>query len=204
MTDTKQGEQNIAQGVQGNTVRVGSQNELIVAEAHARFYEACKNGRLQFSHVTAQTLVAANTTYTGHLLHNPLSSGVNAVIHKIGLGVSVTSASMTGIAAGYSAQAAAPTGLTAATNAGNCKLGAAAGAVQSYKAATIAAAGSAFMHLMHNTAAINTVGMDGFGIIDLEGSIIVPPGYTFHLLAEGAASAASAVTSSILWEEAPI
>jgi hypothetical protein len=62
---------------------------------------------------------------------------------------------------------------------------------------------TAFFPLLHNTAAINTVGIDAV-VWDLEGSIIVPPNTVIGLAALGAASAASAVTASLLWEEVPV
>ena len=74
--------------------------------------------------------------------------------------------------------------------------------MQAYKAATLTAAGTAFLALMHNTAAIATVGVDRINI-DLDGKVIVPPGYWVALAALGAASAASAVSSSITYAEIP-
>ncbi|MBF0527559.1 MAG: hypothetical protein HQK56_20960 [Deltaproteobacteria bacterium] len=62
---------------------------------------------------------------------------------------------------------------------------------------------TALFSLLHNTAAINTVGAEMF-TVDLEGSIIVPPNTCICLAAMGAASAASAVTSTIVWEEVPV
>lgn len=186
-----------------HVLRSGRSGELVVTELHGRYYETAFRQKLFYSYCTAKTLVAANTTYTGHLIwnsSNQTGSGVNLVLQKIGIGVSVTSASMTGIAIGMSVQPAIPTGLTAATQAGCTFLSAAVGSGLSYSAATITNAGTPVFPLLHNTAAINTVGLDSV-VVDMEGSIIVPPGYTAHLLALGAASAASAVTSAIFWEE---
>lgn len=185
------------------TMRGGQLGEAIVQELHGRYYETAYRKNLFYSYVTAQTLTAANTTYTGHVIYNP-STTVNLVIQKISIIVSVTSASMTGISLGISTgQTAAPTGTTAATQVGNCFIGGAAAQGQAYKAATLANAGTPVMALMHNTAAINTVGVDAI-VWDLEGSFIIPASCTAHLLALGAASAASAVTSSIMWEEVPV
>lgn len=183
--------------------RSGKSGEVVVTELHGVYYETTYRGKMFFSTCTAKTLTASNTTATGHLIwnsSNQTGSGVNLVLCQIGIGVSVTSASMTGIALGQFVQAAVPTGTTAATQAGATFLGQAVGSGLSYSAATIANAQTNVAILMHNTAAIATTGVDSI-FVDLRGSIIVPPGYGVSLVALGAASASSAVTSSIFWEE---
>ena len=199
---TVSGEQSKADGVLG-AQRAGKTGESIVGDAHAKYYEGASRGRFFFSYGAPQTLTAVNTTYTGHALYNPVGSGVNLVLSKVSVVVSVTSASMTGIVLASNIQTITPTGTTAIERQGNCKIGAAAGAILAYKAATLQAAGTALFPVMHNTAAINTVGVDQL-VIDLDGSIIIQPGYTIHLAALGAASAASAVSSGFIWEEVPI
>lgn len=201
----KTGPLTLADGAE-SVLRTGKGGELVVTELHGRYYEQAYRGNMFYSTCTAKTLVAANTTYTGHLIwngSNQTGTGVNLVLNKIMIGVSVTSASMTGIALGQSYQPAAPTGLTAATAVGNCKIGGAAAQGLSYAAATITNAGTNICPIFHNTAAINTVGVDQV-YVDLEGAVVIPPGYIVQLLALGAASAASAVTSAIFWEEVPV
>lgn len=203
--NAKVGPQTLVDGAE-QIQRSGRGGELIVGENHGRYYEAAYRNNLFYSYNIGTTLVAANTTYTGHVIwngSNQTGSGVNLVLHKISLVISVTSASMTGIALGQSYQPAIPTGLTAASVVGNCKIGAAAAQGLSYKAATLTNAGANIFPLLHNTAAINTVGAEQF-VIDLEGSIIIPPGYTAQLLALGAASASAAVGSGFIWEEVPV
>lgn len=191
-----------------HVLRTGKDSELIIAAAHGTLYEAAYRGRLFYSYCAAKTLVASNTTYTGHAIwnsSNQTGNGVNLVVKKIACIVTATSASMTGIALAFSSgQTVVPSGTTAATLAGSCLLSSGAGSGLSYSAATLSVAGTSFLPLVHNTAAINTVGTDSYGIVDLDGAIIVPPGYVLQLLALGAASAASAVTSSIIWEEVPV
>jgi len=186
--------------------RTGKTGELVVSEHHGRYYEAAYRSKIFYSTCTAKTLTASNTTCTGHVVwnsSNQTGSGVNLVINKVGLMVSVTSASMTGIALGMNAQPAVPTGTTAATQAGCTFLSGAVGSGLSYSAATLNAAQTNVLPLMHNTAAINTVGIDSFNL-DIEGAVIVPPGYAVSFVALGAASAASAVTSYMLWEEVAV
>lgn len=183
--------------------RIGAQGEEITATAHGPMYEASYRGSLFFSYVAAQALTASNTTYTGNIIWNG-STGFNLAVRKVSLQVSVTSASMTGIALGYSnLQPSAPTSTTAATLTGSMLIGGTAPQATAYKAATVITAGAAVYPLMHNTAAIATTGADSI-VVDLEGGLIIPPGTCVSLLALGAASAAAAVTSTILWEEIPI
>lgn len=155
-----------------------------------------------YSHVIGQTLTASNTTYTGHVVSNN-STTVNLRLYRISLVVSVTSASLTGIALAINAQPATPTSTTVSDSSGNCFLGGAVSKGIGYKAATLANAGTAIFGLMHNDAAIATTGVDSI-MINLNGTIVIPPAYTFHLVALGAASAASAITSSFQWSEEPI
>ncbi len=110
---------------------------------------------------------------------------------------------MTGIVLASNIQSIAPTSTTAIERQGSTKIGTAVGAIQAFKAATLQAAGTAFFPVMHNTAAINTVGVDQL-VIDLDAAFVIQPGYTVHLAALGAASAASAVGSGFVWEEVPI
>lgn len=199
--ETSVGERFLSVGTQA-PLRSGKNGQLITADAHGKYYETALNRRLFQSYGAPQTLTAVNTTYTGHLLWNPVGSGVNLVLYEIDIIVSVTSASMTGIALASAAQTTTPTSTTAVERQGNLFQGGATGAVLAYKAATLTAAGTAYRALMHNTAAIATTGVDRINI-DLGGSVIVPPGYWTALAALGAASAASAVGSSIIYAEIP-
>jgi hypothetical protein len=176
----------------------------VVTELHGRYYEQAYRKNLFKSLSTAQTLSVAGTAMTGHIIWNG-SASVNLVLQKIILQVSVTSATMTGIGLASTvagAQTVAPTTTTAITKAGNCFLGGAASQSTQYTIATTLAT-TTDLALAHNTAAINTVGMDQI-VIDLEGSVIVPPFTAVCLTALGAASAASAVTSTIIYEEVPV
>lgn len=183
--------------------RLGKTGEIIVQELHGRYYETAKRFGLFYSYSPVATVTSANSTATGHIIWNPANSGVNMVLQKVSLIISVTSATMTGLTLGLNAQAAAPTGLTAIGTSGATFLGGASSQAKAYSAATLASTPLIFAGLMHNTAAINTTGVDQM-VIDLEGSFIVAPGNVVSLSALGAASAASAVTSTILWEEVPV
>lgn len=195
-------DQNNANGVTA-PLRAGRTGELIISSLHPNLYETAARGHLFYSLSTAQTLSAAGTAITGNILWNG-SATMNLHLVKAQLIVSVTSASLTGIglaATTPGAQITAPTTTTAATKTGSTFLGQAGSAATAYTIATTLATTTSFS-LLHNTAAINTVGLDSFAA-DLAG-IIVPPYTAVHLSALGAASAASAVTSTLWWEEVPV
>lgn len=182
-------------------VRLGRYNDQIVSELQARFYELCYRKLLFKSFSSAQTLSVAGTAMTGHILWNG-ATNVNLVPIMISLQVSVTSATMTGIGLGSTAagaQTTAPTTTTGVTKSGNCFLGGVAPQAIPYTVATTLAT-TTDIQLLHNTAAINTVGVDQIDIY-LDGKIIVPQNTAICLTALGAASAASAVTSTIYWAE---
>jgi hypothetical protein len=187
-----------------NDIRLEKTGGLVVQELHGRYYENAYRKNLFYAYSSLQTLSAVGTAMTGLILYNG-ATNVNLVLQKINLQVPVTSASMTGIALASGTpglQTLVPTTTTAATKTGNCFLGGPPSQAIAYTIATTLTT-AAFLSLMHNTAAINTVGQD-YTQIDFEGSIIVPPNTVVCLAALGAASAASAVTSSIMWEEVPV
>lgn len=183
--------------------RMGKQNEAIVSSLHADLYEAAYRKTLFYAFNSLQTLSVVGTAITGSIIWNG-SASVNLHLVKAQLSVPVTSASLLGIGLATTtpgAQTSAPTTTTAATKTGSTFLGQASSAATAYSIATCLAT-LTVASLAHNTAAIATVGIDGLWV-DLNGWI-VPPYTAVHLSALGGASASSAVTSTIMWEEIPI
>lgn len=197
------GPQVLSDGVIGQA-RSEKTGALVIQQLHGRYYEQAYRKNLFYAYAAAQTLSAVGTAMTGLILYNGTTS-VNLVLQKINLAVIATSASMTGISLASGApglQTLVPTTTTAASKTGNCFLGGVGSQAIAYTIATTLTT-VAILSLMHNTAAINTVGIDSTQI-DLEGSIIVPPNTVVALAATGAASASSAVNASIIWEEVPV
>lgn len=181
--------------------RQGFDTEAIMSNYNGRDYEAAYNGEMFYAYSSLQTLSAVGTAITGLILWNS-SSTKNLILRKIQVQVAVTSASLTGIALASTtagAQVAAPTTPTVATKTGSTLIGGSSGVGTAYNVGTCLAT-LVIWPLFHNTAAINTVGVDAL-YIDLEGAFIVPPFTAVHLAALGAASAASAVTSGMTWQE---
>lgn len=184
--------------------RMGKDSEQIVTGLHGTEYQQAYDGNMFYAYSAGQTLSAAGTAITGLILWNS-TAAKNLVLRKIHCQVLVTSASLTGIALATTvpgAQTTTPTSTTAATKNGCTNLGVGGGVGIPYVGATLLTT-SVFWPFMHNTAAIATTGEDAINM-DLQGMFIVPPFTAVHLSALGAASAASAVTAGLSWEEVPV
>lgn len=192
--------------------RISQQGDQIVSELHGRYYEQAvrKNIFFSLSLVRATSLAAAATI--GNAVWNPPDSGVNLSLLKWNSIISVTSATTTAILLASTYQPTVPTTVTAADMSGSTFLTwtgatlASAGIVgkaKAYAIATFLQVPINFTLLHHNTAAINTVGVDQVSG-DFEGSIVVPPGVAVMFSALGAAAAAAAHSSYLSWEEIPI
>lgn len=192
---------------QNPAVRLGNMGEQIVSEYHGRYYEATYR-RAKF-HAANQSVTALTaglaTTYTGICLSNPINSTVNLVIDKVGWSfiVAFAAASGIGLAAGFNSStnvthtsaitprssffntATTPQGLVDAS-------------------ATLPTA-PFYTHFFGAglTGAITTAPSLGPTMVDLEGSLILPPG-AYAAIVGSAVSAASSFWGSISWEEVPV
>jgi hypothetical protein len=167
----------------------------------------------------AQATSLAGTALIGLQLWNPPGSGRNLVLVDSAGMIIVSSSTTTSIALAYGlAQTSAPTSTTAATTITSTLLGpatiGAAGVLatqvqkvpigQAFAAGTFINTPSLFKNLLHNTAAINTVGEDPGWQIDFNGKWIVPPGSYVAIVAVGAAVASGGMNADLTWIEAPI
>jgi hypothetical protein len=183
--------------------------ELAVSEVMPRYAALAWSGDLFTAYAAAQATSLVGTAMVGLQLWNgsPVSGtgAVNLVLLKVGGAVIATSATQTGVVlASGTGQVSAPTGQTAATRVGNNLIGGRAPAALALNAGTFTNAPTAFMTLLHNTAAIATTGEDTGYQLDLEGSIIVPPQCYVCFAAIGAAGAASSNQHHIMWAELPV
>lgn len=178
---------------------------LLQTNLHCFYAEAALRSRLCFSYCAARATSVPATAQIGNIVWNPPGSGVNLVLCKWSAQIQVTSATTLGVTLGYSAQATVPTTTTVADaygstflgqgSPGNCK-------ARAYAIATIITAPVPVMNLLHNTAAIQTVGVDQVGG-DFDGIWVVPEGTVVALSAITAAVAAAGMTSTLTWEEIP-
>lgn len=101
-----------------NTVRSGKTGELIVGDAHARYYEAVARGNCYCAANTAnQATSTASATATGLILTNPLGSGkiLSIMDVTVGVGVVVAAVFEVGLFANVNVLAAAVTHTTPIT-----------------------------------------------------------------------------------------
>lgn len=178
--------------------RAGAQGDLIVSELHGRYYEQAYRGNMFVvaNQAAITTTAALATTFTGLAISNPAGSGVNAVVNKFYVAqFAVGAAGGVGIMTGSGAAAGSLVPR-------NCLVGGPTGKVTASAGATIATP-----VLERLVGSVGSLATTGYGLmpaayIDLEGSLIVPPGFF-------AASYTTVVTTTALlfgfqWEEVPI
>lgn len=177
-----------------------------VLSVNTKYKIAAVAGRIFFSYCAARATSIPATAQIGNIVYNPPGSGVNLIMLKWRAQIEVTSATTLGITFGVSAQSTDPTTATVADAHGCTYLLPplfSKGKAKAYAIGTIVTAPVPVFLLVHNTAAINTVGGDSFGG-DFEGMFVVPPGNVCALSAITAAVAAAGMTSTLTWEEAPV
>ena len=180
--------------------RSGKQGDQLVSELHARYYEQVYRGNI-FSLCTqgtgVTTTAALATTWTGLGVANPIGSGVNLVLNKFGVAqFAVGAAATIGIMGGVGVIASTLTPQNRFIGSGIVS-----------KANGSAGATISTPVLIGSFGSLGSLATTGYGLIngiyiDLEGSIIVPPGSFIT-------SYTSIITTSALqfhfaWEEVPL
>jgi len=198
------GPQNLSDGAT-QTLRIGRQAEVIVQELHGRYYETAFR-RAMYSGGNAAgvaTTVGAATTYTGLCLSNPIGSPVNLVVNKIAaaFGVAPTAAAIVGIMTGFSA--ATNVVQTTPVPVVGKFVGAPAGDGLLASAATLPVAPTFAFPIGFLTATAVTVVDEPDVLLDLEGSLILPPG-GFAAFFTSTAGAAAGAAFGFQWEEVPL
>ena len=189
-------------------IRQGQQGDLIVSELHGRYYEQAYNRSIYTATLTAGTTTSAAlaTAHTGLLLLNPNNSQVNFVINKVGMTflVAFAAASAIGIQVGNQSTAVLSSLTTTNTQTRNNFLGAPNSTVGlTYSAATTTAPSLLQLFGVGLTGAITTTPQIPGFFVDLEGSVIVPPG-SWIATYTSTASGASSMFASFTYEEVPI
>ena len=186
------------------TLRSSKDGGLVITPGHGMCAEAAIRKRMFYNHAPAVAMSAPATAAIGNIVWNPPDSGVLLALGKWSLANLVTDADALSFQLCYSAQSVVPT-TTSGSTCGPCYIqavGSGAGQAKGYGIATIQVAATPIWLMAHNTAAIQTVGVDQLQG-DFEGAIIVPPGYLISIHTIAAAGTAG-VSSSIMWEEIPI
>jgi hypothetical protein len=197
------GEQSNSDSTALVTARFGKGGELMVSELLPAYAELALRGRVFTSYVSAVATSLAATATIGNMIWNPPGSGVKLVLLDWTSQIVATSATCTGIAIAGGYQTTTPTTTTAANVAGSMLVADTtlkAGKSKAFSIATVLTAPVVMKVLHHNTAAINTVGMEMMSG-DFKGMIVVEEGGFVTLCALGAAAAASGHTSSLTYAE---
>ena len=185
--------------------RGGKLGETVMQELHGRYYETTYN-KAMFSaanQAAMTTSAALTTTYTGLSLSNPINSNVNLVLCKVGVAaiLAQTSPLAVGLLAGINAGTNV-THTTALTPANNF-IGQPAGQGKADSSATLTGTPVLLQLLGSFGTGATTVDQADAFTVDLEGSIVIPPG-GYVALYTSAASAASSLLASFSWEEVPV
>lgn len=198
------GPQNNPDGPDARIARAGRQGDLVVSELHGRYYEQAyrKNLFIAATQAVATTTLGLATTYTGLCVSNPITSPVNLVLMKASVMQSVIQATQPeayAIATGYNGTTNVTH--TAALAVRNAFIGV--GAIGYGLADTSATLPTAPLYsvFVQNTSAATTNGPGS--VIDLEGSIVLPPGAYAAWVTPGQASVAG-MWFSFQWEEVPV
>ena len=181
-------------------MRLGQLAEQIVSQLQPRKYEQTYRGnRFSVANQAAVTTTAAlATTYTGLVVGNPSTSPVNLVIeHFAATQFAVGAAGSIGIMGG-----ASTTAITGTLTIQNRKMGGSAGF-------GVASAGQTIGTpvLLDVVGGIGSLATTGYAIqngiyVDLEGSLIVPPGY--FVAAYTTVVTTAALIFKFGWSEVPI
>jgi len=162
-------------------------------------------GKMFFGYSAGQNVALFSATAAiGLIIVNPLTSGVNMVIYKWAAQIWATSATMTGLVLAVSTNPLGVTTYAAATLSGRTLIAGSSGLPSGGCYACISATVVApviVWPLMHNTAAINTVGAEVIGG-DLQGSFAFAPGTAAVFGALGAAGVT--VNLAATWKEVPV
>ena len=191
----------------GDVVRMGKTGELIRGDAHGEFYEATSRG-LVYSACTAVGGVAHGTslsTTASFTLHNPLGSGVllsliccsmGYLSGTLGLGVMYLTTH-----AGVAVANPTGTAIVVRQNLLGCS---AAGKALAFTTATVATQ-IAIRPLWSFGPLLATTVFTPFICKDqINGEIIVSPGYGINMHSVAGAGASPLVLCGMSWEEVPI
>jgi hypothetical protein len=194
--------QSISPGVL-SPMRSGNLGDAIVSELHGRYYETTYR-KAKFSGAVAQvtTSAALATTVTGLILTNPLGSTVNLVLSKFGYAFDVVSTGLAGIGLAYGYNSSTAVTQTTPITPKNNFVGGPSGQGLLASAATVPTA-STLQYIFDATATVAISTIMIHGLVDLEGSIILPPGayvQTYTTVASGT----SGGYFSFAWEEVPV
>lgn len=190
------------------TVRQGKSGEQIIQQLHGRYYETSVRRALFSGAATAVTTSSGlATTYTGLCLSNPVGSSVNLAINKISMSFSVvmpTTGTIIGLMTGFSGatnvtHTAAVTPRSQFFN----TAGGGVGLLDSSATLPVAPTVNTILGAAITGTAVAVTTIQAPAVIDLEGSIVLPPG-AYAAFYTSTAGPTSGGNFSFQWEEIPV
>lgn len=189
--------------------RAGQLGDLIISNLHGRYYET--NYRKSLFHAANQSAVTTSAgvtvNYVGCSIANPVGSGVNAVITRVGFGLIIaqsTAAVTYGFCAGYNATTNVTAGGAITPQPGFVGSGATARCTAN-ASPTFPTGTPVITHIFASggDGAITVALMNPMTTFELDGSLILPPG-GYGGIYTNISSGTLGFMGSISWVEIPL
>lgn len=195
----------IAAGTQA-VVRQGQLGDVIMSELHGRYYEQAYRRNMFVaanpSGVTSTAVTSGTTTaILSILVSNPVGSTVNLVLNKAAYTVSVAPAAIMPVFLGVGYNSSTNVTHTTALTVRNAFVGVGVSGIGLADSSFTCPTAPNFTHALGSV--FTTISSNGPTIIDLEGSIILPPG-AYAGIFSTVASGTSGFFGSLSWEEVPV
>jgi len=190
-------------------LRSGNMGDLIVSQLHGRYYET--NYRRNMFVATSNNSIGSNTsagtltTYFGLCVSNPVGSPVNIVLNKINFTVAnaFTTVTPIGLMTGYNSSTSVTHTANAFVKSAFTGVGAVGQGLADWSATLSATPTVTHVFATGYTGAISTTPLPSSPtIVDLEGSVILPPG-AFAAIWTPTALPSYALFAGMSWEEIP-
>jgi len=183
--------------------RIGQQLDRIVSQLHGQMYEQALRLNMFFAANQAEQAVSVDltTTYTGLCLSNPAGNTKNLVPRQVSIGINTHQVALAGLGllGGYAAAGVATH--TSALTTYSTMLGDATAATGlADDQCTIVGTPLVLMPFISTDIITTGTPAKNIGLIDLGGSIIIPPGAYVAIWAETAVTGFFGMT----WEEVPV
>lgn len=187
-----------------NALRQGKTLELIMSQAHGKYYEAASRGKL-FNAVIGAAGVAPGTalsTAPAMIIHNPVNSGILVSIKRVSVGyLSGTIGAGMLVHSQNASQLTAPSGGTALVPV--CSLlNGSGGTAKAYTGSTISATSTLIRPSLSLGAFLaSEASMPGLMMDEVDGSIVIPAGVAYCYQGITAAGTTPLFVIGVMYEE---
>lgn len=184
-------------------LRGGTSGEAMVADAHGRYLEPARRGNVFFAATpSGQTTTAGlATTYVGLVVSNPVGNPWNLAILKVSYAWTVIASAVNGVGIAVGFNPATNITHSAAITPASTIYGV--GPTPTAKADTGAALVTAPVYFMFLGDTPGASTNPATIVVDLEGSLIIPPG-GYVCTVTTAVSQTASFWASMMWEEIPV